>query len=208
MAIHVTRHPYSFRGASGRGKKQRYGSWHDGLKRWADGTDAGAQLAEANLRKLGAEAGIKFVFDQQTVWHPTASQRLLLWAGEFGKSEIFMENVNRLHFEEGKSVALQETLMEAVHQSGLDVEDAVALLETDKFEEEVWKSFEETMNVYHIHSIPYFVFHVPDLNMVSPFQDSNHATQSPWIVNGSMNSNFFLELFEEMFQAWQLRSKQ
>lgn len=119
-----------------------------------------------------------------------------------------MDNVNRLHFEEGKSVALQETLMEAVRRSGLDTEDAVTFLETDKFEEEVWKSFEETVNVYHIHSIPYFVFHVPDLNMVSPFQDSNRGSCSAWIVNGSMNSNFFLELFEEMFQAWQERSKQ
>jgi len=39
---------------------------------------------------LNPGPGIKFDFDVKTDWQPVNSQRMLLWAGKFGKQEEFM----------------------------------------------------------------------------------------------------------------------
>ena len=57
-------------------------------------------------------AGIKFDFSVNTDWQPVNSQRLLLWAGKFGKQEEFMTALNKRHFEQRKSASEDATLVE------------------------------------------------------------------------------------------------
>lgn len=91
--INVTRHPYSFVGDAdqtlGPGRL-RSGTWHTGLMDYTDGTEQGALHAERGLQMVAAEAGIKFDFGVKTDWQPVNSQRMLLWAGKYGKQEEFM----------------------------------------------------------------------------------------------------------------------
>lgn len=200
----MTRHPYSFLGDSKIGGSLRSGrTWHDGLKNYTDGTEEGALQAEACLRHLGSAAGINFRFDQETNWQPIDSQRALLWAQRFGKTEIYMDRLNHLHFENGKSASHRETVLQAASEAGLDTEALTSFLNSNELEKEVWQSYGNTIKKHNIHSIPYFVFSVPDLNAVGgPFRDSQGCKQLPWIVNGSMDVEYFSHVLLDIYQSW------
>jgi len=208
LAINVTRHPYSFLGDNrdGDGFLRSGGTWHEGLMDYTDGTEAGARRAEAGLSALGAAAGIKFRYDQKTNWQPIESQRMLLWAGTFGKAEQFMDALNFRHFQEGKSASERATVLEAAAEAGLDVNEANAYLDTSENEDKVWKSYGDTIRKYGIHAIPFFVFSVPELGMVGgPFRQGQGDKTTPWIVNGSMDSDRFLQIFTEVYALWRQR---
>jgi len=58
----------------------------------------------------------------------------------------------------------------------------------------------DTIRKHSIHAIPYFVFSVPALQLVGgPFRD---GPGTPWIVNGSMDAERFLEIFTEVYNRW------
>lgn len=174
---------------------------------YTDGTDEGARRAEAGLSALGAAAGIKFRYDQKTNWQPIDSQRMLLWAGQHGKAEEFMDALNSAHFQDAKTASDRTYVLGAAETAGLDVGAAAAFLDTNEFEDTVWQSYGNTINKYGIHAIPYFVFSVPVLGMVGgPFRQGQGAKTTPWIINGSMDSNRFLQIFIEVYNAWRLRS--
>lgn len=205
LAVNVTRHPYSFLGDSpnGEGFLRSGGTWHEGLMDYTDGTEAGALRAEAGLSALGAAAGIKFRYDQKTNWQPLESQRMLLWAAKFGKAEEYMDALNKRHFEFGTSASDRSTVLDAAKEAGLDVDAANAFLDTKEGEDVVWKSYGDTIKKYGIHAIPYFVFSVPELGMVGgPFRAGQGKTPTPWIVNGSMDSDRFLKIFSEVYNLW------
>ena len=211
LAINVTRHPYSFLGDSknGEGVLRSGGTWHEGLMDYTDGTENGALRAEAGLSALGSAAGIKFRYDQKTNWQPIDSQRMLLWAGRFGKAEEFMDALNHRHFELGKTASDRATVLEAARQVGLDVEAAAAFLDTNEYEDVVWKSYGDTIRKYGIHAILYFVFSVPDLGIVGgPFRAGQGRKPTPWLVNGSMDSDRFLSIFTEIYNSWRSSRQQ
>lgn len=200
LQVNVTRHPYSFLGDSKSGGFLRSGgaaTWHDGLVDYTGGTEAGARKAEAALSHLGRAAKIDFRFDVRTDWQPVDSQRLLLWAGRQGKQELFMTALNRRHFTQAQSASERPTLLAACQEVGLDPDAASAFLDTDELEEEVWRSYGDTIHKYGIHAIPFFLFHHPASGAVGgPFRDAGDA--DPWIVNGSMDSDHFLGIFTEI----------
>ena len=206
LAINVTRHPYSFLGdnRNSDGFLRSGGTWHEGLIDYTDGTEEGALRAEAGLSSLARAAGISFRFDQKTDWQPVESQRLLLWAGRFGKAEQYMDALNYRHFQQGKSASDRATVLEAAKEAGLDVDAASAFLDTTELEDVVWRSYGDTIRKYGIHAIPFFVFSVPELGVVGgPFRRGEQGTEpTPWIVNGSMDSDRFLEIFSQVYAAW------
>jgi hypothetical protein len=72
-----------------------------------------------------------------------------------------------------------------------------------QYEDVVWKSYGDTIKRYGIHAIPYFVFSVPELGMVGgPFRAGQGEAPTPWIVNGSMDSDRFLKIFSEVYNLW------
>ena len=131
---------------------------------------------------------------------------MLLWAGKFGKAEQFMDALNFRHFQEGKSASERTTVLEAAAEAGLDVDAANAYLDTSENEDKVWKSYGDTIRKYGIHAIPYFVFSVPELGMVGgPFREGQGDKPTPWIINGSMDSDRFLQIFTEVYALWRQR---
>lgn len=60
-------------------------TWHDSLLGYVGGDEQRRDGAEAMLLAQGREAGIKFDFNVMAQWQPVDSQRLLLWAGRYGK---------------------------------------------------------------------------------------------------------------------------
>eukprot|EP00966_Prymnesium_polylepis_P245320 5675418-Prymnesium_polylepis.1 len=199
LQVNVKRHPYSFLGdsVSQTGKRHKRETWHDGLLGYVGGDEAARARAEEGLRAQGRQAGIEFDFSCYTNWQPVDSQRLLLWAGRFGKQEPFMSAMNRRHFEQGargESASSQETLLAAASEAGLDVGAVEAFLATDELVADVWRSYGDTVHNKGIHSIPYFVFSVPRLGLVGgPFR---HGAGTPFVVNGSMDAPTFLKIFD------------
>ena len=86
---------------------------------------------------LGKAADIEFDLEVVAQYQPIESQRLLLWAGRFGKQEEFMSALNRRHFEKRESASLRPTLLSAAFEVGMDVEAATAFLDTDELAAEV-----------------------------------------------------------------------
>ncbi len=142
-----------------------------------------------------AEAGITFRFDQKTNWHPLDSQRVLLWAARFGKAEEYIDRLNHRHFELGESASDRATVLAACSDVGLDAVAVEQFLNTKELEDVVWKSYGDTIRKHNIQSIPFFVFNVPELQLVGgPFRGGGperghrggrgRAEGEPWIVNG------------------------
>lgn len=145
----------------------------------------------------GREAGIEFDFSVRTHWQPIESQRLLRWAGRNGKQEDFMSSLNRRHFEQGAtgaSASERATLLSAAEEVGLDVDAARSFLETDELVADVWKSYGDTIHGKGIHSIPLFVFSMPQLGLVGGPLRPGPGT--PFVLNGSMDCPTFLRTFE------------
>lgn len=220
IAINVTRHPYSFLGddRSSSGFFPSGQTWHESLIDYTGGTVAGALAAEKGIAYLGSKAGISFRFDQLTHWQPLFSQRMLLYAARLGKAELFMDRLNYQHFELGKSASSLESVLEACgHESvSIDVDAAEEFLQTKELEEEVWKSYGDTIHKYKVHSIPLFVLKVPSINAMGgpfPSDDGDNLDKEegvstpcstsevklpPWIMNGSFSPDEFLDIFEDI----------
>lgn len=98
------------------------------------------------MTKLGEAAGVKFDFNAYIDRQPIESQRLLLWAGRFGKAEEFMSALSNRHFQhgsQGESASKRPTLIAAAQEVGLDVAAAEAFLDSDELYDEVWRSYGE-----------------------------------------------------------------
>ena len=203
LEVNVTRYPYSFIGDSKGGASMAGAeageavtqTWHDALLGYMGGDPRARDAAEASMRRLGAAAGIAFDYDVPAQWQPVDSQRLLLWAGRFGRQEPFMSALNRRHFQQRESASLRATLLAAAAEVGLDAAAAGAFLDTDELRDVVWEWYGRTIREKGIHSIPLFVFNLPTIDAVGPpFRAPGRAR--PYVVNGSMDAAYFLGLFE------------
>ena len=58
---------------------------------------------EEGMADEARAAGIALRFDVPVHWQPVDSQRLMLWAGRFGRQERFLDVLNRRHFERAES---------------------------------------------------------------------------------------------------------
>jgi len=139
-----------------------------------------------------------------------------LWSAKQGKAEEYIDRLNHRHFELGESASDRKTVLAACADVGIDKEEAKAFLETDELVETVWKSYGDTIHKYGIHSIPLFVFNVPAIGAVGgPFRkdscsredERTRCQREPWVVNGSMDANRFLQIFEEILRL-QMKSRE
>ena len=211
LEINVTRHPYSFVGdrpaqPQKAGELDGIGTEQSQLRTFSDQMQgrfptAGATTPAARRERmrpfleLGAAAGIEFELDVVAQYQPVESQRLLLWAGRFGLQEEFMGALNRRHFERGESASTRATLLRACADVGLDESAAAAFLETDELEQDVWRSYGDTIRQSGIRSIPLFAFSVPALGAVGgPFREA--GDYEAYVVRGSSDEKTFSSLFE------------
>uniref|UniRef100_A0A7R9ZV89 DSBA-like thioredoxin domain-containing protein n=1 Tax=Pyrodinium bahamense TaxID=73915 RepID=A0A7R9ZV89_9DINO len=148
------------------------------------------------MRQLGRRAGIELDYGVQTNWQPVDSQRLMLWARQFGKQERYMSALAHLHFEHRESASHKATLLKAAEACGLDAAAAEDFLKSDELRDAVWRSYGDTIHEKGIHAIPYFVFNSP-LTDGGPFRS---GTGRPVIVNGSGDQQMFLEIFERLLR--------
>jgi predicted DsbA family dithiol-disulfide isomerase len=198
--MNVKRYPYSFQGdnpSGGVGRTEgNERTWHESLLGYCGGDPKTRDNAEETMRQLGRRAGIELDYNVKTNWQPIDSQRLMIWARQFGKAEKYMSALARRHFEERNSASHRTTLLDAAEEAGLDVVAAREFLDTDELRQEVWKSYGDTIHEKGIRAIPYFVFN-STLTNGGPFRD---GPGKPIVVNGSGDEQEFLSIFEQLFR--------
>lgn len=202
IAINVTRHPYSWAGDDRNFKpykityKEHLGDNAELYKEMAEDKknpkrvpmDVLGRVAEIEFN-TGPESGLMMKY------HPINAQRLILWAAEKNKQENMAGEISKLHFEQVKTCADDENLLEAVKNAGLDVDEAVKYLATDRDVEEVWESYGRMLHGFGIQGIPLFSF----TTGISPFTDPRFRQgvgPQPLIVQGSASPDMFLRVFE------------
>ena len=99
-------------------------------------TAAQLQANRANIRARGAEVG--FAFGERTrVWNTFDAHRLLRWAGDVGYQRALKHALLRAYHGEGRNPGDKVVLLSLADEVGLDVQIAGAILESDRFSEEV-----------------------------------------------------------------------
>mmetsp|Transcript_37532 Transcript_37532/g.120423 ORF Transcript_37532/g.120423 Transcript_37532/m.120423 type:complete len:214 (-) Transcript_37532:485-1126(-) len=183
-------------------------TWHESLLGYCGGSEAGRVSIEESMRTLGRQVGIELDYGVKAQWQPVESQRALLWAGRFGKQELFMDEVGKRHFERRQSASHRSTLLQAATAvDGLDPKALDAFLDTDELEDFVWQSYRATIHDKGIHAIPFFSFGLPGdhtLFRKGGSQGGGHegggGGHEGLVVRGSANPETFCAIFESLLE--------
>lgn len=210
LEINVSRQPYSWAGdATDDDLQGRFLQFSN--KKNADGVSF-QQEREARgneevdfipLDVLGEQAGISYKHGVEMVWQPVDSQRILLWAGRFGKQEEVADEIGKLHFEEVRHNNDRSTLLAACERVGLDVDAAEAFLDTDEMVDRVWWSYGTTIRYYGIKEIPCYVLN--RIGVPGPFSGFFDAATSPapYILYGATEPDDVMDALELIREEWE-----
>ncbi|MCA1647228.1 MAG: DsbA family oxidoreductase [Chloroflexi bacterium] len=108
------------------------------------------------LTQMAAQEGLTFRFDQSQSGNTFDAQRLLHLAAERGLQDQVKERLFRAYFSEGEPIGDTGTLVRLGAEVGLPVAEAQALLDSDKFAEEV-RAEEHEATELGINGVPFFV---------------------------------------------------
>lgn len=169
-------------------------TWHESLLGYC-GSEAARERQEKQMRELAQQAGVDLDYNVTGQWQPVASQRAMLFCARQGAQEKFMAALGRRHFQQRQSASHTKTLLEAANEAGVCPEELAQFLRTDELEEEVWRSYGDTINKYRIHSIPLFIFNVAGRTSSGPFRD---GSKPEFAVHGSGNVAEFRKLFQTL----------
>lgn len=206
VVLNVHRVPYSFLGDAQQGAGHKAAlagfetpegeepTWHESLLGYCGGEAQRAQ-AEQTMLECGRRAGVELDYGVQTNWQPVDSQRLMLWASQFGKAEDFIEELGLMHFSQRKSASHTATLVEAATKAGLPRSEVEAFLRTNEGKDEVWQSYHDTIHKHDIRAIPLFVFGLEDMG--GPFRPT-HSGQA-LVINGSADPPTFFRVLQTLY---------
>jgi predicted DsbA family dithiol-disulfide isomerase len=222
VELRVTRRPYSWagddrtveqgkiryggeefnkdKGYDEQGEQMRRKWRRENLEGYSEGPRS-SEVPRTPMNVLGELASIDFNTAKEMKWHPVDSQRMILWAGQFGKQEEFAEAISSRHFEHGQTNDDTETILAAVADvPGLDVHAAAAFLATDEMVDYVWQSYGAMIKHFGITEIPVFVFN--RLDGPSAFSPSyiQDVTPAPYIIVGSASVEIFSQVFEHILE--------
>ena len=118
-----------------------------------------AQLAQsrAALRERGAAVGFAFG-ERPRVWNTFDAHRLLHWAGleDLAKQRALKHALLAAYHTHAENPGARDVLLRAARESGLDVDRAAAILDSDEFAAEV-RARERHWQQLGIHSVPAIV---------------------------------------------------
>ncbi len=122
------------------------------------GVDAAAAGAMTDrVRQTAAAAGLDFKMDLQTPQNTFDAHRLLHFALENGKQAELEEALMDANFVRGRRVGQRDTLIEIAVSVGLDAEEAAAVLDSDRYTEQVHDDISLARS-FGATGVPFFVF--------------------------------------------------
>jgi len=111
----------------------------------------------AQVAAMGKEEGLNFNFEKTAVANTKRSHRLLHLAKGFNCQNELKEQLFKAYFEEGQNVDDVETLLQCAEHVGIPRAEAINVLDTQAFEEEIDQDVYES-RLIGVQGVPFFVF--------------------------------------------------
>ena len=107
---------------------------------------------QAMIRERGAAVG--FAFGERTrTWNTFDAHRLLHWAGLQGRQRELKHALLQAYHGEGRNPGAPQVLVDCAREAGLDVAEAKAVVESERYAEEVRAQIAHFQRL-GIHSVP------------------------------------------------------
>ena len=115
-------------------------------------TPADIAATQARIRDLGAAVGFTFGPRERT-WNTFDAHRLLHFAGLQGRQRQLKHALLAAYHTEGRNPGAAEVLLDCAVQAGLDAEAAKAVIDSDRYTDEV-RAQQRHFQELGIHSVP------------------------------------------------------
>ncbi len=115
-----------------------------------------SKQAHQQVTDMAAKAGLKYDFDKVVIANSFDAHRLSHYAKEHGKGNEIEEQLFKAHFTDGKNIADHQVLAELAANVGLDKQDVLSVLATDKYADAVQKDIEIAAQM-RVGGVPFFV---------------------------------------------------
>jgi predicted DsbA family dithiol-disulfide isomerase len=112
--------------------------------------------ALVRLQQVAAEVGLP-LGDNTRIFNSRRAQELGKWAEELGCGNAFRDAVFRAYFVEGRNIAKPEELKLIAESAGLPVDDAVRVLDEDRFATAVDADWERAL-AFGITAVPTHIY--------------------------------------------------
>lgn len=141
-----------------------------------------AQEMIDNMDNMAKEVGLDYNFKDMIQTNTMKAHRLAIYAKEFDLMGEMNERLLKAHFIDGINIGDIEALGSLAEEVGLNREDVINMLNSDKFTGEVEKDRYEAQQL-EINSVPFFVF------------DNKYAVQ------GAQPPQAFLDVFQKISES-------
>jgi predicted DsbA family dithiol-disulfide isomerase len=138
------------------GPRRREGEYLERLARKYGMSRDQALAANTRLTDLAANEGLEFRFDTAKPGNTFDAHRLLHLAHDRGQQDDLKERLFAAYLTEGEAIGEPDVLARLATDAGLDPGEVRAVLDGDKYAEEV-RSDEEAANELGISGVPFFV---------------------------------------------------
>jgi predicted DsbA family dithiol-disulfide isomerase len=116
------------------------------------------ELVRERIGSIGNAVGIEFEFDRIAVQPNTLdAHRLVSWAQARGGAEDVLERLFRAYFLEGRNVGDRAVLAGVAGESGLDRDEASAMLASGELREEI-AAMDRRVRELGVDGVPFFIF--------------------------------------------------
>lgn len=114
------------------------------------------KVMHQQLVENGKNYGIDFQFSTSLVFNTVNAHRLMQWAKQFDKSKILKDAIMYAYFTDGIDLSKEENLLKIVENSGLNRAEALQVLDSNLFSQEVENDI-YTATQIGIKGVPFFV---------------------------------------------------
>lgn len=109
------------------------------------------------VTQAAKEVGLEFRFDIAQTANTFDAHRLYHYAASTGKGNEYVERLKHAHFIEGKVISDYHVLSELAQEIGVNKEDALRILESDAYTDNVRSDINEAHQI-GIQGVPFFIF--------------------------------------------------
>ena len=133
-----------------------------------------SDASRVRITEAGAEVGFDFNFTDDMRMHNTFNlHQLLHWAQPQGRMHDLKQALFTAHFTEGRNISNNEVLADIAAEIGLDRTEAVAVLEDQRFAQDV-RELEQHWQRQGVQSVPAIIFN--ERHLVSGAQGVENFT--------------------------------
>jgi predicted DsbA family dithiol-disulfide isomerase len=114
---------------------------------------------QANVCSIADGEGLCYDLSETLSGNTSDAHRLILWAEEFGKGDELLEMLYSAYFEKKLSIFSHEDLLSLAASIGIDRREAEALLQSDRFADQVSED-QELARQLGANGVPFYVINM------------------------------------------------